>query len=84
MQVENEVRSDTTSGRHETICEIGAIQHGYHKDAAICTRCQHTSEIIYKRIPFDSDSQPLMFDYGASASITNDLWDFMTKPTEIM
>ena len=24
-----------------------------------------------------------MFDDGASASITNDLWDFMTKPTAI-
>ena len=36
-----------------------------------------------QKIPFDSDSQPLMFDDGASASITNDLWDFMTKPTAI-
>ena len=36
-----------------------------------------------QRIPFDSDSQPLMFDDGASASITNDLWDFVTKPTAI-
>ena len=36
------------------------------------------------RIPFDSDSQPLMFDDGASACITNDLWDFVTKPTAII
>ena len=37
-----------------------------------------------QRIPFDSDSQPLMFDDGASASITKALWDFVTKPTAIM
>ena len=30
---------------------------------------------------FDSDSHPLMFDDGASASITNDLQDFIRKPT---
>ena len=36
-----------------------------------------------QRVPFDSDSQPLMFDDGASASITNDLWDFVTRPTAI-
>ena len=29
------------------------------------------------------DSQPLMFDDGASTSITNDLQDFMIKPTPI-
>ena len=34
-------------------------------------------------VPFDSDSQPIMFDDGASASITNDLWDFVTRPTAI-
>ena len=33
---------------------------------------------------FDSDSHPLMFDDGASASITNDLQDFVRKPTPIM
>ena len=32
---------------------------------------------------FDSDSHPLMFDDGASASITNDLQDFIRKPTPI-
>ena len=32
---------------------------------------------------FDSDSHPLMFDDGASTSITNDLQDFMQKPTPI-
>ena len=37
-----------------------------------------------RRSSFDSDSQPLMFDDGASASITNDLQDLMTKPTPIM
>ena len=36
-----------------------------------------------QRAPFDSDSQPLMFDDGASASITNDLWDFVMRPTAI-
>ena len=36
-----------------------------------------------QRTPFDSDSQPLLFDDGASASITNDLQDFVTKPTAI-
>ena len=36
-----------------------------------------------QRVPFDSDSQPLMFDDGASASITNDLQDFVTSPTAI-
>ena len=30
---------------------------------------------------FDSDSHPLMFDDGASASIMNDLQDFIQKPT---
>ena len=33
---------------------------------------------------FDSDPHPLMFDHGVSASITNDLRDFMRKPTPIM
>ena len=37
-----------------------------------------------QRNSFDSDSQPLMFDDGASASITNDLQDFAIKPTPIM
>ena len=36
-----------------------------------------------QRSSFDLDSQPLMFDDGASTSITNDLQDFMTKPTPI-
>ena len=36
-----------------------------------------------QRVPFDSDSQPLMFDDGASASITNDLQDFVTRPAAI-
>ena len=36
-----------------------------------------------QRVLFDLDSQPLMFDDGASASITNDLWDFVTRPTPI-
>ena len=35
------------------------------------------------RNSFDSDSQALMFDDGASASITNDLLDFAIKPTPI-
>ena len=35
------------------------------------------------RNSFDSDSHPLMFDDGASASITNDLQDFVIKPTPI-
>ena len=37
-----------------------------------------------QRSLFDWDSQPLMFDDGASTSITNDLQDFKTKPTPIM
>ena len=36
-----------------------------------------------QRVPFDLDSQPLMFDDGASASIINDLWDYVTRPTAI-
>ena len=32
---------------------------------------------------FDSDSHPLMYDHGVSASITNDLRDFMMKLTPI-
>ena len=32
---------------------------------------------------FDSNSHPLTFDDGASTSITNDLQDFMRKPTPI-
>ena len=36
------------------------------------------------RNSFDSDSHPLMFDDGASTSITNDLQDFVIKPTPIM
>ena len=47
----------------------------------------HIMSIHFKnslqRDPFDLDSQPLMFDDGASASITNDLWDFVTRPTAI-
>ena len=35
------------------------------------------------RNSFDSDSHPLMFDDGASASITNDLQDFVMKPAPI-
>ena len=37
-----------------------------------------------QRSSFELDSQPLMFNDGASASITNDLQDFVTKPTSIM
>ena len=37
-----------------------------------------------QRSSFDLDSQPLMFDDGASASIANDLQDFMTKPASMM
>ena len=36
-----------------------------------------------QRNSFDSDSQPIMFNDGASASITNDLQDFMIRPTPI-
>ena len=36
-----------------------------------------------QRVPFDSDSQPLMFDDGVFASITNDSQDFVTRPTAI-
>ena len=36
-----------------------------------------------QRSLFDLGSQPLMFDDGASASISNDLWDFLTRPTPI-
>ena len=47
----------------------------------------HTMSAHFKdnlwRNTFDSDSQPLMFDDGASASITNDLQDFVLKPTPI-
>ena len=32
---------------------------------------------------FDSDSHPLMYDDGVSASIINDLQDFVRKPTLI-
>ena len=37
-----------------------------------------------QRNSFDLDSQPLMFNDGASISITNDLQDFVIKPTPIM
>ena len=33
---------------------------------------------------FDSDSHPLMFDDGASASITSDLQEFVRKPAPII
>ena len=42
----------------------------------------HFKDNLWKK-SFDSDSHPLMFDDGASASITNDLQDFMWKPTPI-
>ena len=42
----------------------------------------HFTDNLWKN-SFDSDSHPLMFDDGASASITNDLQDFIRKPTPI-
>ena len=42
----------------------------------------HFKDNLWKN-SFDSDSHPLMFDDGVSASITNDLQDFMRKPTPI-
>ena len=42
----------------------------------------HFKDNLWKN-SFDSDSHPLMFNDGASASITNDLQDFMWKPTPI-
>ena len=48
----------------------------------------HTMSTHFKdnlqRNSFDLDSQPLMFDDGASISITNDLQDFAIRPTPIM
>ena len=47
----------------------------------------HTKSTYFRnslqRVPFDLDSQLLMVDDGASASITNDLLDFVTRPTAI-
>ena len=47
----------------------------------------HTMSTHFKnnlwRNSFNLDSHPLMFDDGASTSITNDLQDFMMKPTPI-
>ena len=43
----------------------------------------HFKDNLWKN-SFDSDSHHLMFDDGASSSITNDLQDFMRKPTPIM
>ena len=42
----------------------------------------HFRDNLWKN-SFDSDSHPLMFDDGASASIMNDLQDFIWKPTTI-
>ena len=42
----------------------------------------HFRDNLWKN-SFDPDSHPLMFDDGASASITNDLQDFIWKPTPI-
>ena len=36
-----------------------------------------------RRAPFDTDSHSIMFDDGASASITNHLNDFISTPTHI-
>ena len=80
VQVQNEGESDITSGRHKTVCKNGAIKKGCCNTHMMSTHFRNNLQ----RIPFDLDSQPLMFNDGASASITNDLWDFMTKPTATM
>ena len=53
----------------------GVLQHA--------TMSTHLRDNLQKS-SFDSDSQPLMFDDGSSASITNDLQGFTTNPTAIM
>ena len=46
------------------------------------TMSMHFQNILWRN-SFDSDSHPLMFNDGASASITNDLQDFVIRPTPI-
>ena len=49
--------------------------------------CMHSMTTSFDKglntTTFDTDSSPIMFDDGASTSITNDLGDFISTPTSI-